>query len=98
MILRLSEVDWQSGLSGLPAGLAGLMKDIIVAMVNNYNPITATNRSIELVKNHLQDEIWLGEKMYRLMVYVPYDGSTHRSVFILIPSYPYGVIKRLEEV
>lgn len=95
-----NDIGNQSDRSGWPGELVAMVRGLVSATTHHMITPAASPHLIGLAKVHLANPIALGEKVYSLAVYVPDQGEEERrrTFFVLIPSYPGGKIKRLEEL
>ncbi len=80
------------------------LRALISSHINKTIPPEASSTLVQIAKNHLAGGIILsdsaGEQFYDLMVFVPDAGgeATRRSFFRLIPKYPGGRFKYLNDI
>ena len=89
-------------------GLSNMLKALICSHLRDTNPPTANTELIKLAKEQLKDGIWLrevnektGAQYYLdIMVYVTNEDPSEglRKVFKLIPKYPNGRLKYLDDL
>lgn len=104
MGLHLSKENWQEEIaaSSLPESLKDLVRSLVTGAFSCSIPLVAlepvAEPLISLVREHLQDTIWIGYLCFNVMIFVPKDKEKRRSVFMLIPSYPDGKLMRPAEI
>ena len=82
----------------LPSKLVSLLRELVSATMHSYIAPAATSRLISLSKKHLIGGISLNEKCFDVMVHVPDDTKHWRPFFVLVPKWPGGELKRLNEL
>jgi len=85
--------------NGWSGELIGALRSLISATLKNAITPAAEPDLIDQAKKYLSKGIALGEKLYSIAVVWPetnYDGFA-RKFFVLVPKYPNGIIKRLDE-
>lgn len=100
--LQLPEVGWEQELRrmedvDIPRDLARLLIALVLSFQRQLVPPTASDRLMQMASDFLKKGIALGGKWYDIGVYVPDDGGKRRRVFVLLPKYPGGNIRRIEE-
>ncbi len=89
----------------IPRELGNCLKELIRATLAGFIPPRATPHLIELAKTHVPKGLVLKDlnsgdmKYYSIMVFDPNPDRKQNlySLFLLVPRYPGGVLKRLEE-
>ena len=102
MNLWFSRENWQEEITkhtDLPDEIKGLLIELINAHFKKLISPTATNRLIELAKNHLSDIIQIDQDLcWRVAVFIPDNPAGYRSFFLLVPAYHGGELKELSEL
>jgi hypothetical protein len=96
MIIALGK-DWESELKemhNLPSEIRLLLKELISAHLRDYGFPQAHSKLVEIAKEHLGNGIRLEDgQLYSVMTY----SEKTKRVFVLVPSFGPGTLKRLDE-
>ena len=97
--VRLTKENWRKelGESGLPEELIAALMSLVSATLHWFIRPTAEPRLIFLAKQHLSGGIKIDRILYDIFVHTPHNAAIHRHIFVLVPAYLNGTLKRLDE-
>lgn len=100
MEIRVSSRFYWNNLDNLdiPHELRILLRGIIGCHLSSSIMPAANAREVRLAQEHLSQGIWIDERPHTVMVFVPVDPVAYRSFFALMPGWPNGTLRRLEEI
>jgi hypothetical protein len=98
-----NEIDEFAKDGKIPQELGDILGEIINSHRRKTTPHRATPRLIKMMKQHLSGGVMLTcpeeDRCYDVMIFIPDVGRSElRPFFLLVPKYPGGRLKHLDEI
>ncbi len=83
--------------TNIPHELALLLRGLIGSLFSeSIRPLT-NDHHIELLKEHVPNGIQIGDRIYEVMVFTPFDSKRNRRFATLVEGYPSGRLIPLKD-